>query len=414
MLPAINQITRNTFRESIRQPIFAILLLTTQLIILTYPVFTFFVFREQEKLVMDGALATCLVFGWITAVLCASHTLTREIETGTVLLLLSKPVNRAVFLIGKLLGLLAVLTVFVWVNGLMALMALRVAKDQFQLENTVLVLDSLAIVLAVAIAAVANYVRKVSFCGSFVMWVTILVTVVAVFTWFLPESEPMKGYNWGKPLMFSGNLARALVLVLFAVWAMGALAAALSTRLNLVSNLTVGAAVFLLGLMSDYFYATITALKLSQVEKLLPYWQVAALPGLALLWLLAAKTYAQRRNLAVSRWELHLAHAALWCTVLGAFVVAWLRRAHLDEPGPVTRFCALVLFHVKNSIADVVHAIIPNWQLLWMADALTDKKTIPAIYLAHAGVYILLFMGVFVLIATLLFARREVGGQMQR
>ena len=44
----------------------------------------------------------------------------------------------------------------------------------------------------------------------------------------------------------------SLLLVLFAIWAMGTLATALSTRLPLVGNLMVCGVIFVIGLMSDY------------------------------------------------------------------------------------------------------------------------------------------------------------------
>ena len=55
---------------------------------------TMFVFNGQAKMVVDSAMAATLVFGLVAAVVCAAHTVTREIRNGTVLLLLSKPVPR--------------------------------------------------------------------------------------------------------------------------------------------------------------------------------------------------------------------------------------------------------------------------------------------------------------------------------
>ena len=105
-MEAIFHIGRNTFRECLRQPIYIILLLTALAIIGIHPmVAVWFTFRGQEKLVVDGSLATIMLFGWIMAVLGASHTIDREIETGTVLLILAKPVSRTEFIIAKILGL---------------------------------------------------------------------------------------------------------------------------------------------------------------------------------------------------------------------------------------------------------------------------------------------------------------------
>lgn len=46
----------------------------------------------------------------------------------------------------------------------------------------------------------------------------------------------------------------ALILVMFAVWAMGSFATALSTRLAVAGNLTLCFIIFMCGLMSDYLF----------------------------------------------------------------------------------------------------------------------------------------------------------------
>ncbi len=74
-----------------------------------YPWLSLFVFRQQEKMVTDGSLATIMLFGLMTAVLCASHAIYREIETGTVLLVLAKQIGRGPFIIAKMLGIIAAL-----------------------------------------------------------------------------------------------------------------------------------------------------------------------------------------------------------------------------------------------------------------------------------------------------------------
>jgi len=92
--------------RELREPIFFILLVTALVLIGHFPSMSLFVFREQIKLVIDSAMATTLVFGLFAAVLCASHTVSREMRNGTALLLLSKPVYRSSFILAKLLELL--------------------------------------------------------------------------------------------------------------------------------------------------------------------------------------------------------------------------------------------------------------------------------------------------------------------
>ncbi len=57
--------------------------------------------------------------------------------------------------------------------------------------------------------------------------------------------------------------------------------------------------------------------------------------------------------------------------------------------------------------ASVFYAIVPNWQLFWMADALAEGKTIPLAYLAKAFGYVVAYVGAALTIALGLFQERE-------
>ena len=94
MLNTICAIAKNTFKECLREPIYLLVLISVLCMIGLFPIFSMFVFREQEKLVTDSALATIMLFGWALAILVASFAVSREIDNGTALLLLSKPKKR--------------------------------------------------------------------------------------------------------------------------------------------------------------------------------------------------------------------------------------------------------------------------------------------------------------------------------
>ena len=83
MFTTLFQIAKNTFRESLREPIYLLILLSALVLILIYPVFTLFVFFGQEKLVIDSSMATMMVFGWGLAIMISSYAISREIDNGT-------------------------------------------------------------------------------------------------------------------------------------------------------------------------------------------------------------------------------------------------------------------------------------------------------------------------------------------
>ncbi len=455
MLITIYHIARNTFRECLRQPIYIILLLTGLTIIGTYPIFSWFVFRAQEKLVVDGSLATILVFGWVTAVLCASHTISREIETGTVMLILSKPVSRPVFIIAKMLGILGALTVFVWVMSLASLMALRMATDQFRFDPYLagaffgvmgfscvyggvrnyfgpqtstlacalisigmLLLGPLLLIILIYMVVSEKGVKAkpspgYSFPESCAKSLAILITVLAVGAYFLPAWESFS-YKWGTgPGGYNWKLVRELVLIMFAVWAMATLATALSTRLNLTSNLTVCAVMFILGLMSNFLYRQLLDLRLETLEQWMHSWFFLLVPILLIVWVAAGKHFYSRQNEKVRALEIHGSFFAVLLVLIGKGIYNSVNQVHLDNPAAWMRAAARTAFLVKNLAATVLYAVIPNWQNFWLADVVTKKdgNPIPFNYIGYSALYILFFIGMFTVLALILFQDREVGAQ---
>ena len=239
------QIGRNTFRETLREPVFLLVLLSAMVLISLFPGAALFVFREHVKLVVDSSMATVMVFGWIAAVLCASHTVAREIDNGTALLVLSKPVNRPLFIVGKLLGILGALTVFCFLTAIATLVSVRIAKDQFRLDYNVMMAYFAGLILSCVIGGIANFVKRSSFSMATVLTMLAVMPATAALISLIRASDNVElGYQW--------QLVPALILVMYAVWAMGTLAVALSTRLEMVSNLLVCSVIFVVGLMSDY------------------------------------------------------------------------------------------------------------------------------------------------------------------
>src|SRR5512147_2102532 len=143
----------NAFMELVRQPVF--LLLTTCSAVFEIFLATpyYFAFGDEPKLIKNSVLATMLLAGLFGAVLSASASLAREIRTGTVLAVLSKPVGRTQFLLAKYAGLMAALLLLTYVNILAALLASRMAFDAYGSTDMFAVgILALALVLASLLA----------------------------------------------------------------------------------------------------------------------------------------------------------------------------------------------------------------------------------------------------------------------
>jgi hypothetical protein len=318
MLRGFFQIAINTVRENLREPIFFLITASALVIIGLFPTLTLFVFREQIKLVVDSAMATGMLFGLILSVLCATHAVTREIERGTAITVLAKPVTRTAFILGKMAGICLVLLVFKALTTMATLLAVRAATDQFYFDQTAILVFFGVLVCGCLYGGIRNYIDQASFPMHTVLGILSLLPIALFVVRFLPPEagkSPMP-YNW--------QILRAEILTTYAVLAMGILATALSTRLDLTVNMTICACVFVLGSMSDY--------------------------------------------------------------LLG-------RQA------------------AENLFAAVAYALVPNWQLFWMADALAADRAIPWGYIGFGAAYLVAVGTIFALLALALFQDREVGLQ---
>lgn len=103
-----------TAKEAIRQPIFIVLLIFGGLAMLLFPFIPYFTLGEDLKMLKDTGLATILLLSLFLAMVTASNSIAEDIEHRTAITLLSKPINRRQFIVGKFLGIiLAVALMFV-------------------------------------------------------------------------------------------------------------------------------------------------------------------------------------------------------------------------------------------------------------------------------------------------------------
>ncbi|MFO1020261.1 MAG: ABC transporter permease subunit [Planctomycetales bacterium] len=95
-----------TAKESVRQPVYFFMLFVVILLNLLNTFIPFFTLGDDIKMLKDGGLATILISGLLLAVWTASMSIAEEIEGKTAMTLLSKPINRRQFILGKYLGIL--------------------------------------------------------------------------------------------------------------------------------------------------------------------------------------------------------------------------------------------------------------------------------------------------------------------
>ena len=259
--------------ELVRQPIFLLLMTSSALFEIFLATPYYFAFGDEPKLVKNSTLAVMLLAGLLGAVLSASNSLAREIRAGTALAVLSKPVGRTKFLLGKYAGLVAALAVLTYVNLIAALLASRMAFDAYgSTDMFALGIFFLSFVVAYLIGGFTNFFLRRPFVSDATFGVVLMATVgFVIISFFNKDGHPQafaSGVDW--------RIVPAGVLILFALWILAGLALACSTRFDMIPTLAICTAIFLLGLMSDYFFgkrAEHGSIWASVLYAVVPNWQ---------------------------------------------------------------------------------------------------------------------------------------------
>jgi ABC-type transport system involved in multi-copper enzyme maturation permease subunit len=114
-------LAHNTLREAVRNKILYALLFFAVLMIGSGTIVSSLSSVENQRILQDVGLAAIRLFGVAIAIFVGIQLVHREVDRRTVYTLLSKPISRAEFLLGKFAG----LTLTIWMQ--MALMGLAFA-----------------------------------------------------------------------------------------------------------------------------------------------------------------------------------------------------------------------------------------------------------------------------------------------
>lgn len=123
-LNRIASIALNTFREAVRDRVLYNLVLFALLLIGSAIFLGELSGGQETKIIVDLGLSAILLFGLFIAIFVGVGLVYKEIERRTLYAILSKPVGRGEFLLGKYLGLCLTLLVNVLVMGLGVSLAL--------------------------------------------------------------------------------------------------------------------------------------------------------------------------------------------------------------------------------------------------------------------------------------------------
>jgi ABC-type transport system involved in multi-copper enzyme maturation permease subunit len=128
-------IAGNTFTDQVRQKVFLFLLIFSLMVIGCSAFLARFSFQEEFQMLKDVALGAMSLFLSFLAILAAAMLLPRDLEDRTIFTILSKPVPRHEYLLGKLLGVLAMLLLSTLVMGVLFLTVLLLREQSVILET---------------------------------------------------------------------------------------------------------------------------------------------------------------------------------------------------------------------------------------------------------------------------------------
>ncbi len=251
-------ICRNTFMQTIRQPIYGVLILVTfAVLVLDLPLAGWTMGSEyhetDQKMLVNLGLSTLMMSGLFISAFSASSVLSREIEDKTALTVIAKPVSRGLFVLGKFGGVAAAVSVALYLCSLVFLMTVRhkvmpAASDPYDWPVIVIGLTAIGLTLVTALGG--NFMFGWTFTSAGV-WSAMLVLTIAMGTIAI-VGKGWKIIPFGEGI--SPQILLALVQIFMVVMIFAAVAVAASTRLGQVLTLLTCFAVFVLGSMHPYLF----------------------------------------------------------------------------------------------------------------------------------------------------------------
>jgi len=253
----VYSIAANTFLESVRQPVFAVIVASAVGLVVVSPYITMFTLQQSPRLITDMGLATVLLAGLLLGAFTASNVISQEIENRTVLTVISKPVGRAEFILGKYLGVMAGLVIGSYLLSLALVLTVSSGALEADIEQELSLWIAVSIFgsmfLAVCYGVYSNFFQDRPFpsraIGAAIPLLTICFLIFAHV-----DTRALKDHwgAFGKGINL--QIVYASTILVWAILVLAGIAVAVSTRLTVVVNVALCSGIFLLGLLSDYLF----------------------------------------------------------------------------------------------------------------------------------------------------------------
>ena len=336
-----------------------------------------FTMGDDQRMLVDLGLATVFLAGAILAAFLATSVLGREIANRTALTVVSKPVGRPIFMIGKFLGVLGSLLVACMIMTLVFMLVemhavIQTVRDPIHVP--VVVFGIGGAVLTAAAAVWCNYFYGMSFTST----ALILALPVLAVSYGVSLNFDAEFAQQDLGLSFKGNLWLAVAALTTCVAMLAAIAVTVSTRLGQLMTLAATIGLFVLGLLSDWIFGR-------------------SIRGMESEWL----ARASEKGLVESVEVVDSIHRTT---------------GEITENMTTVERATVPLTEMANtsellgwSLMNIGYAMLPNFQILWLSDAVTQGVSIPSDYLIKSMTYGILYAAAAVCVGIVLFQRRDLG-----
>ena len=271
-------IAKNTFIETLRQPVYAIIIGIALLLFLLSPSLSMYTMDDDNKLLRELGLSTLFITSLFIAIFSASGAVAEEIDNKTIMTVLSKPVQRPIFIVSKFLGVALAVAVSHYICTIALLMTIRhgvltTASDTH--DWTVIGAAAGIIVIALLLSLFFSYSYGWRFSSIAIISTAVLATFGMLFLYFIDKDMKFNPQNNG----ISAFDLYASILLFFAAIVIVALAIAMSCRFNIVVTLSACIGIFLLGLINDYVFGRFAQTNIwAQIGRFL-------VPNLQIFWI---------------------------------------------------------------------------------------------------------------------------------
>jgi len=173
-IPSVYRIAGMTFAETRRRRILQVIIFLAALMLVGMLSITWLSPAEAEKALISGGLDLVFLLGTLVAIFICAFLIPTDIDKRTIYSVLSKPVKRWEFVLGKYFGALAVIGLLVGVMLLVQMMVLFISErylDWQVLAGGVLAYCGIAVFAAavLAVSTVASSLTTV--IAGFVLWI---------------------------------------------------------------------------------------------------------------------------------------------------------------------------------------------------------------------------------------------------